>query len=239
MMLDSPLLRPVKARSTFEETFERLATAIRLGVVEQGERLPPERELATKLNVSRMTLRDALQALAQAGYLEARRGRSGGTVVVYDPLKRRRTRTAGTVAHELGAAAVLDALAFRSIVEPGAAELAARTSLDAGACRRLTDALAAVTRADHGPHRVADSRLHLLIGELSGSASIAAAVADVQGRLDDLLAAIPVFSRNISHSNAHHAAVVKAILAGQPERARAAMSEHVEATAALLRGLLA
>jgi DNA-binding FadR family transcriptional regulator len=237
-MLDSPLLRPVKERSTFEETFERLATAIRLGVVEQGERLPPERELATQLNVSRMTLRDALQALAQAGYLETRRGRSGGTVVVYDPQKRR-TRTAGKVAHELGATEVLDALAYRSVVEPGAAELAARNSLNSEARSRLTDALAAVTGADHGTHRVADSRLHLLIGELSGSASIAAAVADVQGRLDELLAAIPVFSRNISHSDAQHAAVVKAILAGQPERARDAMAEHVEATAALLRGLLA
>ena len=58
----------------------------------------------------------------------------------------------------------------------------------------------------------------------------------MQGRLDELLAAIPVFTRNISHSDAQHAAVVKAILAGQPERARDAMAEHVEATAALLRG---
>jgi DNA-binding FadR family transcriptional regulator len=236
-MIDSPLLRPVKERSTFEETVERLATAIRLGIVEQGERLPPERELATQLNVSRMTLRDALRALSEAGYLEARRGRTGGTVVVYDPLKRR-TRTAGKVARDLGAAEVLDALAYRSVVEPGAAELAAGNELDADARSRLTDALSAVISAEHGSHRVADSRLHLLIGELSGSASIAAAVADVQGRLDELLAAIPVFSRNVSHSDAQHAAVVKAILAGQPDKARAAMADHVESTAALLRGLL-
>ena len=120
-MLDSPLLRPVKDRSTFEETFERLATAVRLGLVEQGERLPPERELATQLNVSRMTLRDALQALAQAGYLESRRGRNGGTIVVYDP-QQRQTRDAGKVARDLGATEVLDALAYRSVVEPGSAE---------------------------------------------------------------------------------------------------------------------
>jgi GntR family transcriptional repressor for pyruvate dehydrogenase complex len=237
-MLDSPLLRPVKERSTFEETVERLATAIRLGIVERGQRLPAERELAAQLNVSRMTLRDALQALAQAGLVESKRGRAGGTIVVYDPQKRR-TRTAGKVAHDLGAAEVLDALAYRSVVEPGAAELAARNALDAAARRRLTDALSAVTGAEHGAHRVADSRLHLLIGELSGSASIAAAVADVQGRLDELLAAIPVFTRNISHSDAQHAAVVKAILARQPDRARTAMATHVESTAALLRGLLA
>jgi DNA-binding FadR family transcriptional regulator len=238
-MLDSPLLRPVKERSTFEETFERLATAIRLGVVEQGERLPSERDLAAQLNVSRMTLRDALQALAQAGYLEARRGRSGGTVVVYDPQKRR-MRTFGTVARDLGAAEVIDALAYRSIVEPGAAELAARRKLASDDRRRLRDAHDAVVRtADRASHRMADSRLHLLLAELCGSASVAAAVAEVQGRIDELLAAIPVFERNIEHSNAQHAAIVKAVLAGQPDRARTAMATHVESTAALLRGLLA
>lgn len=236
-MLDSPLLRPVKERSTFEETVERLATAIRLGVVEQGERLPPERELAAQLNVSRMTLRDALGALGQAGYLETRRGRSGGTVVVYDP-QRRRTRAAGSVARDLGAAEVLDALAFRSVVEPGAAELAARNALGADDRRRLTDALAAVRNADDAGHRMADSRLHLLVAELSGAPSLATAVAEVQGRLDELLGAIPVFDRNIAHSNAQHAAVVRAVLAGQPDRARSAMAKHVESTAALLRGLL-
>lgn len=238
-MLDSPLLRPVKERSTFEETFERLATAIRLGLVEQGERLPPERELAAQLHVSRMTLREALQALAQAGYLESRRGRSGGTVVVYDPQRRRR-RDAGKVARELGAVEVLDALAYRSVVEPGAAELAARNRLDPADRRRLTEALDAVAHtSDRASHRMADSRLHLLLAELSGSPSIATAVAEVQGRIDELLAAIPVFDRNIAHSNAQHTAIVKAVLAGRPDRARAAMADHVEATAALLRGLLA
>ena len=67
--------------------------------------------------------------------------------MVYDP-QRRRTRTAGKVAHELGAAEVLDVLAYRSVVEPGAAELAARNALDADARSRLTDACAvAVTGA--------------------------------------------------------------------------------------------
>lgn len=238
-MLDSPLLRPVKDGSTFEETFERLATAVRLGLVEQGERLPPERELATQLNVSRMTLRDALQSLAQAGYLESRRGRNGGTIVVYDP-QQRRTRDAGKVARDLGATEILDALAYRSVVEPGSAELAARNNLDANDRARLTEARSAVERTtDRASHRMADSRLHLLLAELCGSPSIASAVAEVQGRLDELLAAIPVFDRNIAHSNSEHAAIVKAVLARQPERARAAMANHVESTAALLRGLLA
>ena len=60
----------------------------------------------------------------------------------------------------------------------------------------------------------------------------------MQARLDELLAAIPVFEHNIRHSDAQHARFVRAILRGRPDEARAAMAEHVDGTALLLRGLL-
>lgn len=75
------LFRPVRAGNAFEETVERLLQAIRLGVVGAGERLPSERELAERLGVSRVTLREAIRALSDAGYVESRRGRYGGTFV--------------------------------------------------------------------------------------------------------------------------------------------------------------
>jgi DNA-binding FadR family transcriptional regulator len=236
--IDHPLLRPVKDGNTFEQTVERLATAIRMGVVETGERLPPERDLADQLNVSRVTLREAIKALHQAGYVMSTRGRTGGTVVVYDP-KHRPAGDARREVRKLGAPAVLDALSFRSVVEPGAAELAASRELDEIDRGRLLAALQRVHVADGPTRRVADSRLHVLIGELSGSPSVAASVAEVQGRLDALLAAIPVFERNMSHSDHQHAAIVRAIVKGRPADARIQMAEHVAATAHLLRGLLA
>jgi DNA-binding FadR family transcriptional regulator len=238
VVTDSPLLRPVKEANTFEQTVERLASAIRLGVVETGERLPPERELAEQLGVSRVTLREAIKALQQVGYVTTVRGRAGGTAVVYDPGQRPRG-DARHIARTLGAAEVLDALAYRSVVEPGAAELAAvRRPLDDDA-ERLRVALTAATDCEPAKRRVCDSRFHILIGELSGSPSLAAAVADVQGRLDGLLVAIPVFAKNIAHSDSQHARIARAVLAGRSSTARTVMAEHVEATAALLRGLLA
>ena len=236
-MAESPLLRPVKAGNTFEQTVERLASAIRLGVVETGHRLPPERELAGQLGVSRVTLREAIKALQQAGYVTSVRGRTGGTVVIYDPGQRPKGN-ARRIARSLGAAEVLDALGYRSVVEPGAAELAASRHLEEDDRVRLRAALVAATDCAPNRRRMCDSRYHVLIGELSGSPSLAAAVADVQGRLDGLLAAIPVFARNITHSDAQHARIARAILRGQAATARSAMAEHVEATAALLRGLL-
>ena len=87
-------------------------------------------------------------------------------------------------------------------------------------------------------HRLTDARLHLAIAEVTGSAALIAAVADVQMSLGELLSAIPVLAVNIEHSHRQHAAVISAILAGRPVQARAHMRAHVEATTALIRGLL-
>src|ERR1700761_8861441 len=75
---------PVHSQTAFEETVERLGTAIRLGLLSPGMRLPAERELCLRLGIARSTLRQALTALAQSGHLRATRGRGGGTFVA-DP----------------------------------------------------------------------------------------------------------------------------------------------------------
>src|SRR2546430_3917967 len=79
------LLGPVRTGNAFEETVERLLTVIKLGLIAPGERFPAERELAARLGVSRLTLREAIRELQQAGYVEPRRGRFGGTFVTYRP----------------------------------------------------------------------------------------------------------------------------------------------------------
>jgi DNA-binding FadR family transcriptional regulator len=229
-----PVWRPVRGGNAFEITVARLVQAIKLGMVADGERLPPERELAERLQVSRVTLREAIGALRDTGYLESRRGRSGGTFVVYggahageDPAE---------LAREMGPA-LHDALDFRRVLEPGAAALAATRTLSAADRQALVGALAAA--CDRGPtRRVNDSRLHLAIAAASGSPSLAASVADVQLTLDRLLAAIPVIKRNLDHSDAQHDRIVDAILHGDPAAARGAMEEHCDGTAELLRGLL-
>jgi GntR family transcriptional repressor for pyruvate dehydrogenase complex len=79
------VFEPVAASTAFEGTVERLGTAIKLGLLAPGDQLPPERELAARLSISRSTLRMALQALVEGGYLVAIRGRSGGTFVADEP----------------------------------------------------------------------------------------------------------------------------------------------------------
>src|ERR1700721_687737 len=96
------LLRPVRTGNAFEETVERLLTAIKLGIAPPGERLPPERELAQRLSVSRVTLRESIRALQQSGFVESRRGRYGGTFV-QGVLPRQNKAAARRLAKQTGA----------------------------------------------------------------------------------------------------------------------------------------
>lgn len=215
---------------------EQLATGIRLGAWPRGSALPPERELAERLAVSRATLREAMAALREAGLVETRRGRGGGTVVSHRPASGSRISPRQQAARR---AEWLDALVFRSIVEPGAAALAASCDLDSvnrAALREAHEAAASATQPS--VRRQADSRLHLTLAAVTGSAQVIDAVTTVQASLDEMLRAIPVLEPNIAHSDHQHARIVSAVLAGHVSRARVAMEQHCDDTAALLRGLL-
>ncbi|MFE2751826.1 FadR/GntR family transcriptional regulator [Actinosynnema sp. NPDC059335] len=232
MPLQDALFRPVRAGNAFEETVERLVQAIRLGVVGPGERLPAERDLATRLGVSRVTLREAIRSLQDAGYVESRRGRYGGTFVnsPLPPVAPDRWVDPGELA---------DVLTLRTAVETGAAECAAGRALGPVERRNLLTRLAECRDAPVDAYRRKDSRLHLAIAEATGSPSLTAAVADARTRVNALLDRIPLLPPNLAHSNEQHELIVTHIVAGDPEAARRAMAEHLDGTALLLRGFLA
>lgn len=225
------LFRPMRTGNAFEVTVERLLQVIRLGVVEPGARLPSERELAERLGVSRVTVREAVRSLADAGYVESRRGRYGGAFVTgHVP-----TASAGEA---IDADELEDILSMRRVVEAGAAELAAARDLTPYERKHLSDALADTAAASADTYRRRDARLHLAIAEATGSASLTSAIADVRIRVDGLLERIPMLPPNLDHANTQHAAIVGAILGGDPVKARQEMIEHTDGTAALLRGFL-
>ena len=230
--LPEAVLRPAPGNA-FENTVEQLATAIRLGVLADGEQLPPERELAERVGVSRNTLREAIAALRESGLVATRRGRGGGTRVTYAGV----APAAGSMVRS--GASLSDALIFRRVVEPGAAWEAATRSLAGDQRAWLADSLRDVDGApDAAAHRVADSRLHLAIATLAGSPMLIDAVTRSQAALHDMLMAIPVLRPNIDHSDLQHQQIVTAILGGDADRARTVMEEHCDATSALLRGLI-
>ena len=229
----------MRGHHAFEACVEQLATAIRLGVYPRGSALPPERDLAERLQVSRATLREAMAALREAGLVETTRGRGGGTVVTLKP--RHAVGPRGRPDHR-GAprGAGCDALVFRRIVEPGAAALAASR-------RRSTTSRAGPARARRTPrsrrprkpaeHRQADSRFHLTVAALTDSPRTVEAVTSVQSTCTRCCWRSRCWTPTSPTPTASTRALVRAILAGDADRARAVMEEHCDDTAALLRGL--
>jgi GntR family transcriptional regulator, transcriptional repressor for pyruvate dehydrogenase complex len=235
--LGPTVLRAVRGHHAFEGCVEQLATAIRLGVYPRGTALPPERELAERLGVSRATLREAIAALRAADFVNTTRGRGGGTVVSFRPKKpsSRRARALLPRSEELR-----DTLVFRRVVEPGACYIAAGRDLSEEQRALLVVAHDDVAGAsDPAEHRQADSRFHLAIAAVTESPLTVRSVTSVQADLNDMLSAIPVLDVNIEHSSRQHAAILDAVLGGEATKARRVMESHCDDTAALLRGLLA
>jgi len=232
----TPVLRPVRAGNGFEEALEQILQVVRLGLVPGGERLPSERELAERLGISRVTLREVLKVLQDQGLLESRRGRYGGTFVLprgagaggEDELRRR-----------IAEVDIEDVLRFREVLEVGAAGLCAVHGLTDAQSARLREALAGTHDAPLADYRRRDTLLHLTLAELCGSPSLTAQYAAVRAQVNDLLDCIPLLVRNLEHSQQQHEALVEAVLEGDADAAREIMREHCGGTAALLRGFLA
>jgi DNA-binding FadR family transcriptional regulator len=236
-VLDAPVsldavFAPVRSHTAFEETVDRLGTAIRLGLLPPGERLPAERELCTMLGVARSTLRQALTALAQSGHLHAVRGRGGGTFVAERP-----PLAHPPTADELGEwREVCDA---RFATEIGVSALAAQRA-PAEAIAGLDELVAVMAaRLDDFPaYRQADVRFHVGLAEATGSQRLVTAMTEAQGQMTGLIAHIAHPVEVLQHANLQHARLLGALRARDLPGAVRTMAAHLDGTRHILAGLL-
>jgi GntR family transcriptional repressor for pyruvate dehydrogenase complex len=228
----SAVFAPVRSQTAFEETVDRLGTAIKLGLLAPGAQLPAERELCARLGIARSTLRQALTALSQSGHVFATRGRGGGTFVAdplppVDPpspqmLARWRETCDQRLAVELGVALL-------------AAERAERDDLDA------LDEVAATldaTLEDFVAYRQADIRLHVGLAEATRSTQLVRAMTETQGAMTDLIAYIAHPPEVLASSNGQHRRLLAAVRERDAMRAVRVMSDHLQGTEHILAGLL-
>lgn len=223
---------PVRTASTFEETVERLGSAIRLGLLAPGDKLPPERELAGRLAISRSTLRQALTALVQSGHLVSLRGRSGGTFVAEQPPL---TEHADEPLDQ-GAWAVLER---RLAIELGATQLAAERGSEAQFDRleELAERMAEGVE-NFEEYRRADVRFHIGLAEAAQSPPLVSEMTDVQAQMGDLIALIAHPPEVLVRSNEQHRWLIASLRKGDAVLALRQMREHTEGTEHILAGLL-
>jgi GntR family transcriptional regulator, transcriptional repressor for pyruvate dehydrogenase complex len=225
------VFEPVQPPTTFEETVERLGTAIRLGILGPGTRLPSERELAEQLGISRSTLRQAITTLVQSGHLMSVRGRGGGTFVVQEPPLAEGSPT-GPVREDWR-----EVLDLRAAIEVGTATLAADRASDDdfSRMRECVDRMAAASEFDD--YRRADIRFHMAIAEASGVPRLVGLVGEVEAEVSELIAHIAHPPEVLDHSNAEHARMIEALERHDATRAVRLLRRHLDGTVHILGGL--
>jgi GntR family transcriptional regulator, transcriptional repressor for pyruvate dehydrogenase complex len=231
------LLRPVEMRTAGQRIAERLVTAIALGEFEQGQRLPSERELAAMLEVSRTTVREALQRLHAGGYVVTRRGRDGGTfiqAVVGTDADEAVKRTLDPQWDEL--AELLD---YRRLIETLIARTAAerRDDGDIEAIKAAVERYASASgRAEA---RMADHALHQAIARATHNARLVELSARIRREVGLGFDAEPYTPQMRQRALRQHPVLANAVIAGNPAQAARHAASHFLLTEGALAELRA
>jgi GntR family transcriptional repressor for pyruvate dehydrogenase complex len=203
----------------------RLIELITERQLKAGDRLPPERELAATMGVSRSSLREALRALAMLGVAEMRHG-DGTYLTNLQPGSLMRSVGLVLALSDSGLEELFEA---RKLVEPGLAKLAAQR-ISPGDATELT-------RLAVGTHDVLGDPEAFMWADIELHAKIAQAARNaVLERLLESIAGMGIASRRrtgrldaVREQSAHdHVAIATAIAAHDGEAAFAAMLRHLE-----------
>jgi DNA-binding FadR family transcriptional regulator len=225
--------RPTRLRLG-EQVASSLLAAIRLHEYLPGQRLPPERELALELGVNRTAVREGLRWLEHRHYVEVRRGKYGGTFVLPPTLD-----ASPEQLREI-AAELRQLFEYRRAIEPAVAALAAARIGD-DELAQLHELHAAETPdIARDRRRALDVAFHEVVAAASRNDLLVDAVRDIRVRLAPGLDLIQgPWPERRAESRGGHERLIAALEARDAEAARAAMHDHVEATEAAIRGLLA
>jgi DNA-binding FadR family transcriptional regulator len=229
----SGIARPTRLRLG-EQVASSLLAAIRLHEYLPGQRLPPERELALELGVNRTAVREGLRWLEQRRYVEIRRGKYGGALVLPPPVD-----DSPEQLREI-AGDLRQLFEFRRAIEPAAAALAA-ARIEEPEVAHLRELHAEETPDIARDRRQAlDVAFHEVVAAASRNDLLFDAVRDIRVRLAPGLDLVQgPWPERRAESRGGHERLIVALAAHDAEAARAAMHDHVAATEAAIRGLLA
>ncbi|MFF2271955.1 winged helix-turn-helix domain-containing protein [Agromyces sp. NPDC058136] len=214
-----------------EQVAQRLIDGIVLGVLDPGERLPSEPELARRFGVALITVREGLGILREAGLVETRRGRDGGSFVVHDDAEHRTLLTARL--RGLAQVELSDMAVYFGAILAGAAERAAERASDPEASR-LAAWLDAADFGTAASARTNQGGFFLELAVLSQSARLVREQIRLQAEFGPLLLIGLDDAEARTAAAAADRRIVRAVTTHRPARAREAAGELVTALAASL-----
>jgi DNA-binding FadR family transcriptional regulator len=233
----SSALARVHLRNAGEHVADRLVTAIALGEYITGQRLPSERELAALLGVNRASVREALHRVAEAGYVEIRRGRHGGAFVLAAWGPESEARVQRTLATDW--AAFEELFDLRRLIEPVIAATAAERHDDA-----QVSAIRAANQAyldaddDREASRAADQALHLAVASATRNRYLVDLSQQIRARVSLGFQAEPYSLAIRESAKVQHSELVEAIVERRASDAAEIARNHFSLTETALRELL-
>ncbi len=201
--------KPIRSLRVSEEVAEQLKQSIVLGHVRKGERLPSEQELSEQFQVGRVAIREALRSLENTGFIVIRPGAKGGAFVkeiTFDRLS-----DAYLDLYMAQKFSILEAFRVRVLVEPEVARLAAQR-ISPEYARRLKE-------------RVSDMEFHFILAEMCGNRFLETLIRSTIELGVNVVQAVGDANAPI-HGPEKHYPILKAVLAGNYDRAARAMKKH-------------
>jgi GntR family transcriptional regulator, transcriptional repressor for pyruvate dehydrogenase complex len=219
------LSRPVK-------TSERIAAALVEDVIREslqpGDRLPNEAAMVERFGVGRGSLREALRILETHGLISLKSGPGGGPILLaVDPRDVGRTFS---LYLSLRHATIDELIQTRIFIEPMVARLAA-SNPDPAARERLANALAAESDAEGTDSRFVDAAndFHYVVSSMTGNSVIDLVATALKQLYTTKVVSAGIISQQMAPAiHEEHREIAAAILDGDPDRAEALMSTHMD-----------
>lgn len=229
-------LERARRRSLSDTVLEQLLGQLRNGSIRPGDHLPGEHELMRMLGVGRSSVREALRGLITLGLVETRAGR-GAVIVARAPNPLAGLASGADTADVLQKWAVLDLLEVRECLEGQAAALAAERASPLDLVTIERHALELERRVAAGTtYFRSNAAFHTAVARASHNNVLAESVQQLVGQVRVYRERLMREIRSMPAGDvAEHRAVLDAIRARDPERARAAMVAHIRRFAELVR----
>lgn len=202
----------------------QIETAILMGILTEGDRLPTESALASELGISPITLRQSLATLRTKGLIETSRGRSGGSVI-----RRQIELTDSELRHKLretSTEALRDLGDLRAAIASMSARLAAGRADPQNVEQLLDLAKRHSDTTDERARRRVDSRFHVAISIGAQSSRLTSAALQLEAELMTLWWGVPEQPGGGDSVVDHHMAIVEAIRNRDADAAARAAEEH-------------
>lgn len=216
--------------AAYELVVDQLRRVIYLGRFLPGEKLPPERELAQQLGVSRTTVREAVRLLEGEKLLAIKRGATGGIVVTapHERLQNEGKRISAEHRRELETI-----FEYRFAVECYGVRLAAerRSDEDIARLRELMERMEELAagmyedRASVAEYNAADTRFHLDLAAASRNPVFERAVEEIRAGM--FLPVGSIFERLTERVDYHHRPILEAVAARDADAAEENMRAHI------------